>query len=269
MFRQRLFLVTAGLLATGVAVRAQPLTLEAAIQEALAHNRSLRTARSATVEAEARIKEARASFYPRINVVESWQRGNLPVFVFSSLLASRKFAAANFAIDALNHPNPQGFFQTSVGIDQLLFDGGRARSLLRAESLRRDVTMSATDEAAAGLVLAVTQTYGRVLVAQAARRAAEAGGEAAREDLTRVRARRDAGMATEADVLSLAVHVSDLDQRRIQAEGDAAVARAELNRLMGSAIDRDYRLEVPAQAVDPGSVPDLRTLLTEAEARRP
>ncbi len=66
--------------------------------------------------------------------------------------------SANCALDALNHPNPQGFFQTSVGIDQLLFDGGRARSLLRAESLRRDVTMSAADEAAAGLVLAVTQT---------------------------------------------------------------------------------------------------------------
>ena len=71
----------------------------------------------------------------------------------------------------------------------------------------------------------------------AARRAAEAGLAAAREDLTHVENRRDAGMATEADVLALVVHVATLRQRVLQADGDAAESRAELNRLMGSAVD--------------------------------
>lgn len=245
------------------------LTLDEAVREALAHNRPLRAAQAGTAEADAHVSEARAGLFPTINVSESWRRGNQPVFVFSSLLSARRFAASNFAIDALNHPDPQGFFQTAVGLDQLLFDGGRTRSLIRAASLQRDLARSATDEATAGTVVAVTQAYGRILAARAARRAAEAGGAAAQDDLTRVRQRRDAGMATEADVLSLAVHASDLQQRRIQADGDAAIARAELNRLMGAPVERDYDVGDPLDALAVDRPPSFAALLSEAEARRP
>jgi len=63
-----------------------------------------------------------------VSFVESWQRGNQPVFVFSSLLSARQFGAANFAVDALNYPDANGFFHASLGVEQLLFDGGRQRS---------------------------------------------------------------------------------------------------------------------------------------------
>jgi outer membrane protein TolC len=246
-----------------------PLPLGDAVATALAQSRPLRTARSMATEAESRVTEVRAGLFPTINVAETWQRGNQPVFVFSSLLASRRFAASNFAIDALNHPDPQGFFQTTVGVEQLLFDGGRVRSMVRAASLQRDIAQHATDEAEAGIVVAVTQAYGRLLAAQAARRAAESGVEAAQEDLERIRARRDAGMAAEADVLSLAVHRSDLEQRMIQADGDVVAARAELNRLMGSPIDRDFEAVAPAGPDAAAPVPPLETLLTEARTHRP
>jgi hypothetical protein len=39
-------------------------------------------------------------------VTETVQRGNRPVFVFGSLLSQRRFTAANFALPALNHPDP-------------------------------------------------------------------------------------------------------------------------------------------------------------------
>lgn len=255
--------------ATGQASAQTALTLEDATREALARNRPLQAARVGTVEADARVREARAGWLPTVNVSESWRRGNQPVFVFSSLLSARQFAAANFAIDALNHPNPQGFFQTTVGIDQLLFDGGRMRSMIRAASLQRDLARSTTDEAAAGVVVAVTQTYGRLLSARAAERAAAAGVIAAEDDSSRVRQRRDAGMATEADVLSLAVHLSDLRQRQIQAQGDAAIAAAELNRLMGAPIDREYEVSDPFDALAAAATPSFSALVGEAEARRP
>lgn len=245
------------------------LTLDEAVREALANNRALRAARAGTAEADAHVREARAGLFPTINVSESWRRGNQPVFVFSSLLSARRFAASNFAIDALNHPDPQGFFQTAVGLEQLLFDGGRTRSSIRAASLQRDMARSTTDEVSAGTVVAVTQAYGRVLTARAARRATEAGGAAAQDDLTRVRQRRDAGMATEADVLSLAVHASDLQQRRIQADGDAAIARAELNRLMGAPVDRDYDVSDPLEVLATDPAASFAALLNEAASRRP
>jgi outer membrane protein TolC len=203
-----------------------------------------------------------------LSVSEGWQRGDEPVFVFSSLLSSRQFAASNFALGALNHPDPIGFFHTTLGVEQLIYDGGRQRAAAASASLGREIAASLVDQAAAGIALQTTQTFGRLLVSEAAKRTAEAGLESARQDLTSAEHRRDAGRATDADVLSLVVHVADLQQRAIQASSDATVARAELNRLMGAPVDAPIVAAVPTP---PAGAPaqDLATLLAEANAARP
>ena len=251
----------------GIARAQEMLTLDQALTEAAARNRSIVAARSTEGEAQRAAQEARSGFFPRLTVAESWQRGDQPVFVFSSLLSSRRFAASNFAVDALNHPDPVGFFRTSVGVDQLLFDGGRQRAHASAASLRGEIAALEATQAVMDVKRAVTDVYGRVLSAQAARRAADAGVESAREDLARVERRRDEGMVTEADVLSLRVHHAELEQTAIQADSDAAIARAELNHLMGASIDRHYVVvEPPARA--PATL-DRSALVAAALASRP
>lgn len=246
------------------------LTVEGAVQAALAHNAALRASRAGVDEAAANAAEARSGLFPRISWTESWQRGNQPVFVFSSLLSARRFSANHFAIDALNRPDPTGFFRTSVGIEQVVFDGGRQRSALTAAGLQRTIAETSTDEVAAALAVTTTETFGRVVSAEGARRATDAGLSTVREDLARAERRRDAGMATDADVLSLVVRVADLRQRVIQADGDAATARAELNRLMGNPIDAALQLVEPSTLpVDLGEPPNVTALLAEADATRP
>ena len=246
----------------------EPLTADAAVRAAIAHNASLRAARAGVEDAAARTTEARSSFYPRLSVSEGWQRGDQPVFVFSSLLSSRQFAASNFAIDALNHPDAVGFFHTTFGVEQLIYDGGRQRAAAASASLGRDIAAASVDQAAAGIVLQTTQTLGRLLASEAGMRAADAGLESARQDLARAQDRRDAGRATDADVLALVVHVADLQQRVIQASSEAAVARADLNRLMGAPVDAPIVPAAPTPAAMPSS-PDLAALLAEADAARP
>jgi outer membrane protein TolC len=247
------------------------LTVDAAVQAALAHNASLRAARAGVEEAAALADAARGRLFPRVTVSESWQRGNQPVFVFSSLLSARQFGAGNFAVDALNHPDALGFFRTSIGLEQVLFDGGRTRAAAAAASHRRDAAAAGADEAAGATAVTATEAFGRIVMAQAAGRAATAAAEAAREDMRRAGQRRDAGMATDADVLALAVHTADLERRRIQAQGDAATARAELNRLMGDAIEREYLAAEPAPAPLDAAADqrDLPALFAEADAARP
>src|SRR6266545_3858777 len=149
----------------------EPLTLDRALSAALAQNASLRASRAGVDEAAAHVTEARSGLFPRFSVTESWRRGDQPVFVFSSLLSARRFAGANLALDALNHPDPIGFFQTSVGVEQTLFDGGRQRSVAAMAVLRRDIANASTDQAAAAIALATTQIFGRIVAAQAVRRA--------------------------------------------------------------------------------------------------
>jgi outer membrane protein TolC len=269
------FLVPA-LAAALVAVAAPPLaaqeliTVDRAVQDALAHNASLRAARASGTEAEARVAEAKSGWFPRVTVTETWQRGDQPVFVFSSLLASRQFAAQNFAIDALNHPDATGFFRNAIGVEQLIFDGGRQRSIVaRAESYR-EIARLQSDEASAATALATVQTSGRIVLSMAGQRAARAALEAARGDLGRAQHRRDAGTATDADVLALAAHVADLEQQAIQHEGDAAVARAELNRLTGAPIARDFQVAEPSEAQGAAfASTTVEALLSEAGVNRP
>jgi outer membrane protein TolC len=252
-----------------LAAAGERLTLDDAIQQALTRNRTLSAARAGADEAAERETEARAAFFPRVSFTESWQHGDQPVFVFSSLLSARQFEASNFAIDALNHPDPLAFFHGVFSVEQLVFDGGRTRAAVGTAESRRDMADAGASELALAVVTRVTETYGRLLRAESGHRAAQAAVAAAQEDLARAERRRDAGVATDADVLSLAVHLGDVRQRAIQASGDAAIARAELNRLTGAPVTRDVSVEEPVPVTSVAGGADLAALLREAEAARP
>jgi uncharacterized protein with von Willebrand factor type A (vWA) domain len=81
-----------------------PLSLSEAIARARARNPDAGSAAAAEREAAERVTQARGGYFPKVDVAESWQRGNDPVFVFSSHLAQRQFTAADFApISRLMH----------------------------------------------------------------------------------------------------------------------------------------------------------------------
>jgi outer membrane protein TolC len=64
-----------------------PLSLSEAIARAKVRNPDATAAAAAEREAAERVTQARGGYFPSVEVAESWQRGNDPVFVFSSLLA--------------------------------------------------------------------------------------------------------------------------------------------------------------------------------------
>ena len=260
-------LALCGLLLPATA-RAQALvTLSQAVSDTLANNPALVRAQASVQEAEAARRNARASYFPHLVFSEAWQRSDQPVFAFGALLSARQFTAADFAVDRLNSPGATSLFTGRLGVHQLIFDGGGSRAAVEAASRDRDAAQAGADAIAADLALAATRAYGKVLSADAARRAAATAVTSAAEDVRHAERRRDAGTATDADVLALAVHAADMRQREIQAEGDAAVARAELNRLMGAPIDRTYLVEEPPapEAVSA----DVAALSAEAERARP
>jgi outer membrane protein TolC len=114
------------------------LSLPEAIDLALAHNPAARAARAGADEAAGHVRQARSAFLPRIDFVESWQRGNQPVFVFGSLLAQQRFSEANFAIAALNRPDALSNHRAAVVIEQTLYDGSRMHAALSASRLAAD-----------------------------------------------------------------------------------------------------------------------------------
>src|SRR6476469_3927497 len=97
-----------------------PLSLSDAIARARAHNPDAGSSAAGEREAAQRVTQQRAGYWPRVDVAESWQRGDQPVFVFSSLLSQRQFTAADFALDSLNHPDAVDNFRATVMIEQSL-----------------------------------------------------------------------------------------------------------------------------------------------------
>jgi outer membrane protein len=224
-----------GVLVVGVApaLAQTPLTLEDAIRRAQGETADARALASAIDEANARVQRAQSGFWPRVDVTETVQRGNQPVFVFSSLLSQRRFTAANFAIPALNHPDPVTNTRTAVALEQRIFDSGLTHLGVQAATLEREAASAGRDAARQGLAFRAAQAFVQVLQLEATARATDAAVDAAESDRQRARARREVGLVTEADALAVDVHLADMRQRQIAASGDLAVARMQLAEAVG------------------------------------
>lgn len=244
-----------------------PLALTDAIARARAQNPEVGSRAAAEREAAARVTQARAGYLPKVDVTESWQRGNQPVFVFGSLLSQRRFTAADFALGPLNHPAALDNFRASVMAEQSLYDGG-TRATVAAAGLGHEIASARRLIVDHDLAASVTSAYGRVLAAAAARQSAAAAIDAARADRELAGNRRDAGLVTDADVLQLDVYVARVREQQIRAASDERTARAELNHLMGEPLDAVFTLDrgLAASALDTSDVP---ALAAEAIRNRP
>ena len=228
-----------------------PLSLSEAIARAKARNPDAGTAGAAEREAAERVRQVRGGYFPKVDVAASWQRGNHPVFVFSSLLAQRQFTAADFALDALNQPAATDNFRTAFSVEQSLFDRTTSANV-RAASIARDMAATGKQLVDQDLTSAVTDAFGRVLIAAATARSAAATVETARADRELADNRRDAGRVTDADVLQLDVYVARTLEQQVQATSDERIARARLNQLMGEPLSTMFTLDLtpPAIAID-------------------
>ncbi len=210
-----------------------PLTLEDAIRRAKGDTADARALASAIEEAGARIQRAQSGYWPRVDLSETVQRGDQPVYVFSSLLSQRRFTAANFAIPALNHPDPITNTRTVVALEQPVYNAGLTRLGVQAATLERDMAAATRDATGQDLSFRAAQAFVRVLQLEAKVRATDAAVAAAESDGQRARARREVGLVTEADVLAVDVQLADMRQRHIAAAGDLDVGRLQLADAVG------------------------------------
>ncbi len=115
-------LVVSLLIPAGSALGQTRLSLRVAVDRALAQNPSLRAAEEVQQAAQARSRQARAGWWPRVDVQQGFTRGDNPIYVFGVKLTQRQFAAQDFALPLLNAPPPLDNFQTRLTGQALLFD---------------------------------------------------------------------------------------------------------------------------------------------------
>jgi outer membrane protein TolC len=224
------------------------ITLKEAIQEALRAHPSQAVTAAGVRQAQARVEQARSGYHPKASYTEFFQTSNQPVFAFGTLLNQRRFTAGDLALDALNSPEFTNNFQTQAIVEQTLWDFGATRTAVRAAEIGREISEEQRRMGSQQRIAAVARAYHAVTLMREAQQVARAAVQSAEADLVRAEAVRDAGLSTEADVLSVRVHLASMREQEIRRRYDAEVALAALNEAMGASLDMPRQLVTPLAA---------------------
>jgi len=249
-------------------VAGQALSLREAAARAAAGHPAVVAARAEARAGVARVDQARAGTRPRLEYSESAMRGDNPVYVFGALLSQRQFGSGNFAIGKLNRPGFLNNFQSLLTVEQTLWDAGRSRRSTAAEGASLQAREAAVRAREQSLVAHAARAY---LDAQLAAASVEAAGQSVRsaeQDLEQAKAVRDAGRATDADVLAVEVHLAAMREQQIVGQAGHRMALAALNEAMGLQPDTRHELttRLTASAKAPPSMAGERADVEAARA---
>jgi outer membrane protein TolC len=218
-----------------LAARAQePLTLRQAIDDALRQSPQSAIARADLSDTKAAAAMARTQLLPQLNFTEDISRGNDPVYAFGTRLRQRQFTQAEFALSALNFPQPIGNFSTRFSGSWMGFDSFKTQREIRRADLFKESAASSAKAVDQQIVFRVVGAYQSVLYAQREIDVALHEQDTAAALLTSVEDHVKAGLAVESDRMSAQVNVAARKEELIAAEGDLELAWAELREAMGA-----------------------------------
>ena len=261
------------LAASAAGVRAQSsdaprLELDDAVDKALANNPQTKVTESRLKIAGLKIDEAKSGRKPLVQFSQSIINSNNPVFVFGSLLEQGRFGTANFAIDALNRPDPLTNFRSLVSAQMPLFDQRQTKARVDMASTARSQAELQSEAVRQQLRFDVVRDfYGAVLgkellkVSDEAVRSADANRKKAKDMV-------DVGMTTDADFFAAEVELANASQQKLEAASRLAVTKAGLNLLIGDKpeIEREIIGDLQEKYFP---VDDQAELIRTAFAKRP
>ena len=201
-------------------LRAEPWTLDRAVDTALKNSPDARMARERVEGAQALIDQAHAAWYPQLSLQGRYMETNSPMMAFGSILNQRAF---NFGLD-FNHPGQIDDFNATGTVAYNLYSGGRASAGLAAA--RGGAAAAAQDFQTAQQQLGaeVVKAYLSIRKAREAVAAVEAGVKAYEAAVAAAQARFDAGQLLKADLLSLEVQLAQTRADLAGARHGAALA---------------------------------------------
>jgi outer membrane protein len=149
-----------------------------------------------------------------------------------------------------------------------VYDWGGRDSQVRTAELGRNISVENERATRMALIARVARSYNGAVLARASLHAAREALRSAEADAERAAIVRQAGLSTDADVLSIRVHLAAVREQEIRRAYDARVATAVLNEALGLPLDTEHTLTtelVPARLPEESA----RTYETAAAENRP
>jgi outer membrane protein TolC len=212
----------------------ETLSLRQAIDAALEQNPEAALARADIMDANVTVNRAHAMLLPQLGFTVDISRGNDPVYAFGTRLRQKQFTQADFALNALNSPQPIGDFSTRFSGQWLAFDSLKTQKEIRRADLSKESAASSARAVDQQIVFRVVVAYQQVLYAQREAEVARHEQETAAALLNSVDDHVKAGLAVESDRMSAQVNVAARKEELIAAEGDVELGWASLREAIGA-----------------------------------
>jgi outer membrane protein len=235
------------------------LTLPETVERARAASARLLELSALATAADAGMKEAKAGRLPRLDLSASYQHStNFPTLTLTQPGAPPRDVA-------LNYPDN---YRARASLSVPLYTGGRVEGGIEAARRGREAAGSDLEVGAQDLVLEATTAFWQLVTAQERARVLAESVAAFEAHLKDAQARQDLGMAARNEVLAVQVERDRAELHRLAAANAAAVAGANLVRLVG--LPAGTRVE-PAEGGEAGGSPlqDVEALVADALASRP
>jgi outer membrane protein len=227
------------------------LTLDKAMELALAHHPSLRVASGTQAINEALVGQAQSGFFPQV-------QGSLGRTLRT---ANSTSTFQGSGVPRSTSGNTTGFNQSGVTLNQLLYDFGKTKSQVDTAQFNLQAANSDAQTTVQTVIVNVQQAYFSLQQTQRLVTVSEEALTQFQKQLDLAKGRFKAGVAPKIDVTTAEVDFSNAQLDLITARNNALVARVTLNNAMGIQTTTPYRVQ------DPGQPEPYQVSLDEAVAR--
>jgi outer membrane protein len=227
------WLFALALLTPASAARAQSMTLPEAIAAAAAHNPQVVAARHEAAAAASQVTAARSGFLPQVQLSETFNRTNSPLWAFGTKLNQGVIQTSDFNPDVLNDPDAINNFNTALSLSWNLYDGGRTRIGWQQAKQTRQMVDLGLQRMEQQVIAQTAKTYVGLLLASENLHVIEQSLDTSKAHLKLVEDRFRSGLAVKSDVLRARVRIADLEQQRLLADSRIKVVQAALHAVMG------------------------------------
>jgi outer membrane protein TolC len=254
----------AALVLVGIAVplaSAEPLSRSAAVARALQKNPDVLRAQADFAGLNGRARQAEADALPELNAFGTFLRYQDPSFMNSPNIDQ-------FPPELLQafRPIPANLWDGNVTLHQTIFSFS-LRKAIRAAGFAKHMGQEGVNRARQDVALRAILAYNGYLVALERARVAATVVRQRETHLEMARNRRQAGVATDLEVLRFEVGLANARTDLLRYEGAADLARGDLNSVMTQATDTPIE---PTDTLDFVDVPGVeRTTVRQAASSRP
>ncbi len=225
----------------------RPLSLEEAVQTALAKNADILNARQQIEVALGQVIEVRAQALPTATAAATYDQQD------GALIANRSFSQ-------------EKNWRIAIAGKQLLYSGGQVRATMSIARATEEAAIYQLQETIGQVIATTKQQYYTIVVNRALIKVQEVSVQLLQEELNDTTARFEAGTVPKYNVLTAEVALANAIPDLIRARNDYRINQVKLMRTLGDNYDLSSGISYPYEPTD--GLPYLQRKTTLSDAVR-